>query len=236
MIRLFLRMKLISNSANNDKENNVKFKNDEDAMDNFTINKGLSYAVSSKSVNKLSIPIDEPIIEPRYYREVCHAIANTSEYDQVEFEIASPGGHLEGLQVLLTAIAKTEATSVAYINGPCHSAASILALHCDVIHVSPYASMLVHFVSYGAIGKAVDIALKVDHVQQICQELFQETYEGFLTPDEINNCLHGYELWLDAEEIQKRLARKLKLEENRSTAQPKRKASPRKKTPELVPK
>jgi ATP-dependent protease ClpP protease subunit len=190
--------------------NKHRFEEDEDSIKG---SNSLGYSVSSKQVSKITVPIDEPIVEPRYYREVCHVIANASEHDQVEFEIASPGGNLSGLQALLTSILKTEACTVAFINGPCHSAASILALHCDVIYVSPHASMLVHFVSYGAMGKAADIASKVVHTQELCTELFHNTYKDFLNEEEIKMCINGYELWLNADEIRERLKNKLKKEE-----------------------
>jgi ATP-dependent protease ClpP protease subunit len=181
---------------------------DDEEVEEVQVNEGLSFAVKSKVSNCFSIPLDEDIKNARYYREVCHCIANSSENDQIEFEINSPGGLVDGLISILTALEKTKATSIAFINGQCHSAASILALNCDLVYVSPYASMLVHFVSYGVIGKASDINSKVKHFQLHTEDLFNSTYKDFLTAEEIQRCIDGYEMWLNAEEIEKRLIKR----------------------------
>lgn len=103
---------------------------------------------------------------------------------------------------------RTEAVKVAHINSDCHSAASMLALSCDQIFVSPYASMLVHHLSYGSAGKAADVRAYVNHIHGTGEKLFRETYELFLTEDEIEKVLAGFELWLDADDIVRRLTLK----------------------------
>lgn len=173
--------------------------------------KHLGYFTKIQHRTILNIPIDEPIRDAHYYRQVAKAIADTEEHDQIEFEISSPGGMLDGLISILTAMTKTDATTIAHINGECHSAASILALNCDAIYVSPYATMLVHFVRFGASGKSTDVRLHVEHVHQTSQELFKDTYKYFLTEDEIQRCIDGLELWLSSDQIQTRLKRKFEL-------------------------
>lgn len=173
--------------------------------------KHLGYFTRFKQNVCLTVPIDEGFQEAKYYRAVAKAIADTSEGDQIEFEISSPGGLLNGLLALLTSMAKTDATTVAHINGECHSAASMLALNCDAIYVSPYATMLVHFLQFGAAGKATDVRSQVEHIYETSQKLFRETYEHFLTSDEIQKCIDGLELWLSAEDINKRLERKFNI-------------------------
>lgn len=170
--------------------------------------KHLGYFTRTKVSSCITIPIDEPFRDAHYYRSVAKAIADSTEEDQIEFEIASPGGMLNGLLALLTAMEKTEAMTIAHINGECHSAASMLALNCDAIYVSPYATMLVHFIQFGASGKATDVLSHVEHVHSTSQKLFRDTYKHFLTDVEIEKCIAGLELWLSAEEINTRLKRK----------------------------
>ena len=159
----------------------------------------------------LTIPIDTRIREASYYRHVAQRITNTSENDLIKFEIHSPGGAYNGLTALLSAVLRTEATTVAYMNGECHSAASMLALSCDEVQVSPFASMLCHFVRYGTAGKSSDIKAFVDHTHDTGAEVFRNIYWGFLTEDEISACIEGKELWLNAVEIQSRLLKREEL-------------------------
>lgn len=179
-----------------------------DDEDSPTTEKYLGYAVNTKVQTCLTVPIDEGVQEAVYYRHVCRAISELKDYDQVEFEISSPGGYLNGLIALLTAMAKTDATTVAHINGECHSAASMLALACDSVYVSPFATMLVHFVRFGASGKGTDVKSQVEHTYDTAEKLFREIYQHFLTEDEMQRCIDGKELWLDYDQINERLKRK----------------------------
>lgn len=183
-------------------------RSNEDDDDSPTTEKYLGYAVNTKVQTCLTVPIDEGVQEAVYYRHVCRAISELKEYDQVEFEISSPGGYLNGLIALLTAMAKTDATTVAHINGECHSAASMLALACDSVYVSPFATMLVHFVRFGASGKGTDVKSQVEHTYDTAEKLFREIYQHFLTEDEMQRCIDGKELWLDYDQINERLKRK----------------------------
>lgn len=181
---------------------------EDDDEDTPVIDKYLGYNTKYKQQVCLSIPIDEPFREAGYYRHVAKAIADTDEGDQVEFEISSPGGYLNGLIALLTAMEKTPAITVAHINGECHSAASMLALNCDVVSVSPYSTMLVHFVRFGSSGKGTDVVSQVSHIFDTAKQLFENTYEHFLTKEEMQKCVDGLELWLNSDDIQARLKRK----------------------------
>lgn len=166
----------------------------------------LTYVSNVIPIETITVPIDEPIKHSSYYRYVAKAIEDLTENDCVRFNISSPGGQLSGLETLLSALAKTDAVSVACINSDCHSAASILALKCDMIEVTPYAQMLVHYVTFGVGGPSNHVFKHSEHIKKVSERLFRETYHGFLTEEEINRCIEDdYQLWLDAEQILERL-------------------------------
>lgn len=204
------KLKIYGKQVNfkNTSSRRTKVDEDDDLEDKIFGNKQLGYFTQTQISTCVVVPIDEDVKDASYYRQVVQAISNTSEGDQIQFEIESPGGNLSGLIALLTAMSKTEATKIAHINGDCHSAASMLALNCDSLYVSPYASMLVHFVSFGSSGKATDIKSHVNHVHNTSELLFRETYELFLTEEEMEKCIGGFELWMDAEDIARRLEHK----------------------------
>lgn len=186
-----------------------KFKANSDEGDGKMFgSKQLGYFTSQQVSTCLTVPIDEPVQEPQYYRQVVQAIGSLGEGDVIRFMINTPGGDLQGLTALLAAKDSTEAISIACIEGWCHSAGSMLALNCDSVQVSPYATMLCHYVSYGAIGKAADIRSLVKHTDEVCEKLFRDTYKHFLTEEEIQQCINGLELWLGFEEINHRLEHK----------------------------
>ena len=167
--------------------------------------KVLPYAVQSHVRNTFMFKLDEPVAEPSYYRNIVDVCLQAKEDDEILFFLNTPGGLYSGLTTVLDAILRTEATTVAVIQGECHSAGSIIALHCDLVDVSPYATMLAHSISYGTGGKDADIVAHVTHTTKQANSIVRETYEGFLTEQEIAQVLDGKQLYMDAEEIVVRL-------------------------------
>lgn len=165
----------------------------------------LGYYTKQLSLNRVTVPLDEEIKAPVYYRHVVQGVADLSENDTVVFRLNTPGGNADGMISILTAIAATNAVTVAEIYGQCHSAGSFIALSCDKVHVSPYATMMIHFVSHGSAGKSIDVVRHVTHTHARFEQLFRTTYDGFLTEEEIEQCLNGAEIWLDSEQILDRL-------------------------------
>lgn len=185
---------------------------DEDDEDERPNGNRLGYFVKTKVSQLIEIPIDEEIKGPSYYRNVAQAIRDSDEGDLIRFLICSPGGRLDGLMSLLSSIWKTDATTEAHIEGFADSAASMLSMHCDNVYVSPMASMLVHSTSYGTgFQKAADIHQQVQHFNTYSEQFFKDTYELFLTDEEIQKCLDGYQLYLNAEQIAERLERKFSI-------------------------
>ena len=192
--------------SNRNRTNNTE-DNDDDCDNLFSHGnqKQLGYFSRTQQSVCITIPIDEPIYDASYYRQCIQAITNTSEDDVIEYDINSSGGDKSGLVSLLTAMQRTNAETVANINGDCHSAASMLAMHCNSVNISPFASMMVHFVSYGVYGKATDIKSQVIHTHETNEQFFRDTYRLFLTEEEIEKCINGFEIWMDAKEISERM-------------------------------
>ena len=166
----------------------------------------LPYTVQSKVQNIFRFKIDEYFDEPRYYRNVTDICLQAQEDDQIHFHLNSGGGSVSALNTCLDAISRTDAVTVAMIQGDCHSAASVLALHCDVVDVGLYATMLCHHASYPIpYQKAADVESMVQHYSENLRDLMHDTYEGFMTPDEIKEMLDGKQFYMNSKEIVARL-------------------------------
>ena len=168
----------------------------------------LGYFVNSKTFHQYTVPLDEDIIQPSYYRAVVQALEDADEGDSFIFKISSRGGALTGLQVLLEGIKNTQAHTIAMLVGQCASAASIFTLHCDTVIVTDSADMLAHYVSFATGGKGADIVSHVAHVSKTSEKLIRSTYEHFLSESEINAIIDGKEMYLDADEIRERLSKR----------------------------
>lgn len=187
------------------------FKLSEDS-DEFEGNKeNLGFFVQTQVARQYTVTIDEPFIQPSYYRGIISMLMNATEADSVIFLLNSPGGMYSGLVALIEAVKMTDATTMAVLIGECASAASIFALHCDTVFVSDNATMLCHNISYGTGGKGSDILSHVQHVSKTSEKLLRGTYEHFLSPKEIDELLNGREIYLDSEEIKERLEQKQRI-------------------------
>lgn len=150
------------------------------------------------------ILLDEPIEEPKYYRDAFHVLRTASEMDMVRIIINSPGGLLSSAIAFRNAIAEANCPVIAVIEGECHSAASMIACSCDDMEVKDYASSLVHSASYGSMGTSSNIQAHVDFTTKQTQKFIREVYEDFLSDQEIDEVLKNREIWLDADEIRER--------------------------------
>ena len=195
---------------------NKKFtRNDDDDEMFFSPMKGpLGFTVNTRQMHNFSVHINEEIKSPDYYSKIFDMLIDAGEADIVTFFICSPGGRVDGLNVLLEGIRMTEAHTVAVLLGECHSAASILALNCNEIIVTDSAESLVHSCRFGSSGKAADIAAHTAHTLKTTEKLARETYgNGFLTEIELSQMLEGKEFYFDADQLRERLNRRMEVME-----------------------
>lgn len=172
----------------------------------------LGFHKRQRPVTDISFSIDEYVRDPKYYRQIVEELGGLTEEDSVQIKINSGGGDLFGLVALLEAIRMCDANVLAIITGSAHSAASMLALSCPNVAVTPTAHMLVHFVSFGSGGKSQDVVQHVTHIKGYAEKLFRSIYKDFLTEKEMQEVIEGKELWFGAEEIERRL--KVRSEKN----------------------
>lgn len=185
---------------------NSMMKNSDDDEDEILMDKHLGYSERTIHSTQVKVYLDERIEGPKYYRGVFDKVSSLGEGDQVIYYVSSPGGQMNGLITLIEANRQCNADILCVIIGECHSAASMFALTCPNISVSPSATMMVHYVSFGTGGKASDIRANVNHTLEFTEEYFREIYEGFLTEDEIDTCINtGKEIWFKSDEIIERL-------------------------------
>ena len=168
----------------------------------------ISFDKTQDFFNDIVIHLDEDIREPKYYRYLFSELEGLTENCTVRIRINTHGGYLEGAFAFLEAIQNTRATVYAHIVGACHSAGSLIALSCPYISVGKNASMMIHAPSYGTIGKTGEIINQTLHSTSQHEALFKDVYKDFLSESEIKDVLKGNDIWLNAEEISKRLENK----------------------------
>jgi len=158
------------------------------------------------------------------YLEWFDAMRHTNENDVVKLYINSWGGDLFTAIQFMRVMADTPATIVASVEGMCMSAATVVFLCADSFEVTPHSVFMFHNYSGLSIGKGGEMVDQLIHERKWSERLLTEIYKDFMTPSEIKSMLDNKDLWMDSEEVVKRLTQrteKRKREANRSVREEK---------------
>lgn len=153
------------------------------------------------------ISITDDVNSPHLYDEVVALLSTASENDEIVFNINSYGGYVDTLNMLVGWKAMCPARQVHVLMGNASSAATALFLsHADEYVIGDHASFMIHEFQVGTGGTESNSFRQSEFNHKRNHEFVRETYEGFLTEDEIENqVLKGLEIYLGAEEIKERL-------------------------------
>jgi ATP-dependent Clp protease protease subunit len=149
--------------------------------------------------------IDSEVGEPSEYRELISTLFNAADGDTMAIYINSPGGHLDSALAIIEALKNTECHVTGVIMGACHSAASLISMYCAEVAVMDNAYSMVHTASFGSVGNTSNVKSHTEFTVKMVEKLLNDTYEGFLTKDELHKVKQGVELWFDADEIRERM-------------------------------
>jgi len=191
-----------------------RYDEDEDE-DNFPFqgnNKHLSFFTrqqvqSRKAINFI---LDEEIKAPDYYRPLLETIYTADEADTVILRIDSYGGHVDGALAIVDALENTDAQVHCYVSGMCASAATIIALSCPSLSVSPRSRWMIHQGSFGSGGKVGDVMNHTLFVDQHLKSIMAECYGGFLSTQELNEVFMGRDIYMQYDEVMQRLEKRRK--------------------------
>ena len=148
------------------------------------------------------------------YVEWFDAIRHAGENDLVKIYINSYGGDLFTAIQFMRVLADTEASVIASVEGACMSAATMIFMCADSFEVTPHSIFMFHNYSGGTIGKGGEMIDQLQHERKWSERLLKEIYHEFMTEEEIQSMLANKDLWMDGEEVVKRMqARILKQQE-----------------------
>lgn len=140
-------------------------------------------------------------------------IRHASETDVVKMYINSPGGDVFTAIQFMRALQETSAGVVMSVEGLCASAATMILLCGETFEISEHCMFMFHNYSSGTFGKGGEMYDQLQHERKWSEKLLREIYKDFLTESEITSLLDNKDIWMDGEEVIKRLeARQTKLE------------------------
>jgi len=174
-------------------------------------NSSIQKAFVNKSINSLhSFYLSGTIEDSSEYVAWFEIMRNAGENDVIQIHINSYGGDLFTAIQFLRAIADTQAHVICSVEGACMSAATMIFLCADTFEVSEHSMFMFHNYSSMTHGKGGEMYDNIVHERKWSEHLLKRIYDGFLRPDEISALLANKDLWMDGQEVLKRLTERQK--------------------------
>jgi ATP-dependent Clp protease protease subunit len=156
------------------------------------------------------------IEDAKQYNEWFEVIRNANETDIIKLHINSPGGDLFTAIQFMRVLNESNAVIVASVEGACMSAATMIFLCANQFEISEHSMFMFHNYSGIAFGKGGEMYDNITHERKWSEKIMRSVYKDFLTEEEIKAILDNKDIWMEGEEVLKRLKNKQKvLEEKR---------------------
>lgn len=163
---------------------------------------------SKQLVNVHELYLSGEIESSEEYIQWFDTIRHAGETDVIKIYINSPGGDVFTAIQFMRALQETSANVVMSVEGLCASAATMIMLCGDSFEISEHSMFMFHNYSGGAIGKGGEMFDQLKYERVWSEKLLVDTYGGFLTEEEITSMLDNRDIWMDGEEVIKRLTKK----------------------------
>lgn len=135
-------------------------------MEELLAKKGTSvwddYVPIVKSGQHTDVFLTDSIDAPAEYNKLCYDLAQAFPSESMKLYINNGGGYIDSGFMIIDAIKHSKAKITAKLSGTVASAATIIALACDEIEVSPHTSFMIHNYSGGAQGKGHEMKAQMD--------------------------------------------------------------------------
>lgn len=186
-----------------------------------------TYSKSLSTIHEFYLTGD--IKSAENYIDWFDTIRHASEHDAIKIYINSYGGDLFTAIQFLRVLGETPATKIISVEGACMSAATMIFMCADSYEVTPHSVFMFHNYSGGTIGKGGEMIDQLLHERKWSENLLRDIYEDFMTDDEIKSILDNKDIWMDGEEVVKRINARAETKERKAKKTLEKKPSTRKK-------
>lgn len=174
-------------------------------------------------VRQVSYYLSGELREPQYYTELFYTLRTASETDLVYLHLNSSGGDFNtGLQIINN-VRASSARVVTILEARAYSMAALIFLCGDELIVHDNCQLMFHIYSGIFAGKGNEQQAEVLAVGNWFAKVMSRLCTPFLTDTEVANILKGADLWMDSDEIRRRLQR---MQRPKPALRPKKKVAP----------
>ena len=169
--------------------------------------RGLLRYERQTAVRQISYYISGNILESHYYTDLFYTLRTASETDIIYLHLNTSGGDFDtGLQIINNMQASS-ANVVTVLEARAYSMGAFIFLAGDEFIVHDNCQLLFHIYSGSFAGRGNEQQAEVHAVSIWFEKFMTRTCQPFLTMSEIKDVLKGSDVWMDSDEISRRLER-----------------------------
>ncbi len=158
-------------------------------------------------VRQISYYISGNILESHYYTDLFYTLRTATETDIIYLHLNTSGGDFDtGLQIINNMQASS-ANVVTVLEARAYSMGAFIFLSGDEYIVHDNCQLLFHIYSGSFAGRGNEQQAEVLAVSNWFEKFMTRTCQPFLTQGEIKDVLKGSDVWMDSDEIRRRLER-----------------------------
>ena len=159
------------------------------------------------AIHQVSYYLCGEILAPQHYTELFYTLRSASETDLIYLHINSPGGDFNtGLQIINNMLA-SDAHVLTVLEARAYSMAAFIFLSGDELVVHDNCQLMFHTYSSSFAGKGSEQMAEVHALDNWFEKVMTRRCTPFLSPTDISHILQGSDLWMDSDEIRRRLGR-----------------------------
>lgn len=179
----------------------------------------VSITVDRKVFSTYTVRLDDYLEDPADFRGLLNVLDSAGPDDNVIIRLSTGGGSMEIALTIRNALRNSQANTVLVLDSWAASAGTMWFNVVDQVAIQPGSFIMVHGASYGIQGHMAKIKGYVDFSEARLGKLFHEIYEGFMTPEEVDDLLkNNTDVYMEADEIATRIQAMNKHFENKAKA------------------
>jgi len=180
---------------------------DQDSVIETLAFKGLVRYEQQSPIREVSYYLCGDILEPQYYTEMFYTLRTASDTDLIFLHLNSSGGDFNtGLQIINNILA-SEARVATILEARAFSMAALIFLSGDKLIVHDNCQLMFHIYSGSFAGKGNEQQAEIVAVSNWFEKVMERICMPFLSESEIGKILKGSDVWMDSDEIRRRLTR-----------------------------
>jgi len=155
---------------------------------------------------QISYYLSGEIGAPILYTDLLYTLRTATPSDVILLHLNTSGGNFDtGLQIINN-ISASDAQVITILEARAYSMGAMIFLAGDELIVHDTCQLMFHNYSSALIGKGNEQQAQVLAIGKWFEKVMRQVCKPFLSDDEVGRILRGEDIWMDSDDIRRRLA------------------------------